>query len=72
MSLIQVSNHESYVREDECGVLSNSQLLVEFEFLMRSDDFVRVLTRSSQLASIASPSAELTRLFEATSLTFTG
>jgi len=58
VSLIQVSNHESYVREDECGVLSNSQLLVEFEFLMRSDDFLRVLTRSSQLASIASRSAD--------------
>jgi glycosyltransferase involved in cell wall biosynthesis len=58
VSLVQVSNHESYAREDDCGVLSNSQLLDEFELLMRGDDFVRILTRSSQLASIANRSGD--------------
>ena len=58
MSEVQLRNHESNLTRDNCVVLSNSGLLEELELLMMGDDFVRVLTRSVQLSSIASRSAD--------------
>lgn len=58
MSAVQVRNHESDSSNDECEALSNSLFLKELELLTRGDDFVRVLTRSSQLSSIASRSID--------------
>lgn len=58
MSLVQVATHDRDMREGDCGVLSNRELLFELELLMRGDDFVRGLTRSSQLASFANRCAD--------------
>ena len=58
MSAVQLRNHKSDLTQDDFEILSNSSLLEELEFLMMGDDFVRILTRSAQLSSIASRSAD--------------
>ena len=58
MSAVQLRNHKSDLTQDDFEILSNSSLLEELEFLMMGDDFVRILTRSAQLSSSASRSAD--------------
>jgi len=54
VSAVEVLESERNLVETNCAVSSNTHLLAEFELLMGEDDFVRVMTRSSQLSSIAS------------------
>jgi glycosyltransferase involved in cell wall biosynthesis len=58
VSAVQVLDRESDPGENDSESLSNRLLIDELELLMRDNDFVRVMRRSSQLSMIASRSAD--------------
>lgn len=58
MSTVEFLEHKRRLVETNCAVLSNGHFLAELELMMSGDDFVSVMTRSSQLPGIASRSLD--------------